>query len=571
MKVLIDNSCHIHCTAASDECVEFLRADKSDIKTAASDSHSLYRQPVHFKSPSLKPECSFRPLSLTSEMQWFKCIITLFIAAISLWSPLTASAAQVSLAWDAVESTSSADYRVYARLSGQNYGADPVWTGESSSCTINNLIDNKSYCFVVRASNINGNESDNSNEVCYQTGTTGENQPIDTDGDGMPDEWETKMGLDPSKNDADADLDGDAISNADEYELGSDPAVPADNLPPQTPTCKYPLNGDQIDSLSPEFEADAFSDSDPGDSHFRTQWRIVRAFDEVCVFDARSIYYLTKIKIPHWILESETEYYVQIRFLDKQGARSQWSEKTLFETPVDLDDRDGDGVIDTQQVNENIDLNGDGIVDTTQPDTIKCVTGSSSTGVLGLSVDNAGGTTLVSGMSNDNPKEEDVRSFNETDALPYGLFEYKVEVAEPGSSVQINIFLPSPAAADLRWHHLDIDGSWINYSAYAQFSPDRKTVTLELKDGGYGDIDGVENGVIVDRSGLMLTPQSYGGTIPSSVDWGGSGACFIGTSQKSNSVERFYLWLAGVGIAMILLGKIAAIWHEKYNEIKKLQ
>ena len=39
----------------------------------------------------------------------------------------------------------------------------------------------------------------------------------DSDGDGMPDDWETANGLDPGTNDADDDLDGDGLINIDEY------------------------------------------------------------------------------------------------------------------------------------------------------------------------------------------------------------------------------------------------------------------------------------------------------------------------------------------------------------------
>ena len=58
----------------------------------------------------------------------------------------------------------------------------------------------------------------------------GEAQPepekpvADTDGDGLPDDWETKHGLDPAQNDADADKDGDGFTNAEEFAAGTDPS-----------------------------------------------------------------------------------------------------------------------------------------------------------------------------------------------------------------------------------------------------------------------------------------------------------------------------------------------------------
>jgi len=49
------------------------------------------------------------------------------------------------------------------------------------------------------------------------------NDTVDTDQDGMPDDWETKYGLDPNVNDASADPDGDGISNLDEFRADTNP------------------------------------------------------------------------------------------------------------------------------------------------------------------------------------------------------------------------------------------------------------------------------------------------------------------------------------------------------------
>jgi len=54
---------------------------------------------------------------------------------------------------------------------------------------------------------------------------------------------------------------------------------------------------------------------------------------------------------------------------------------------------------------------------------------------------------------------------------------------------------------------------------------------VELKDGGYGDSDGVENGIIVDPGGVA------GANLSPGVDIGAGGRCFIASAAFGLSVE----------------------------------
>ena len=49
---------------------------------------------------------------------------------------------------------------------------------------------------------------------------------FDTDGDGMPDDWEIENGLNPYENDANSDFDGDGLLNIQEYQSNTDPQDP---------------------------------------------------------------------------------------------------------------------------------------------------------------------------------------------------------------------------------------------------------------------------------------------------------------------------------------------------------
>lgn len=90
--------------------------------------------------------------------------------------------------------------------------------------------------------------------------------PADTDGDGMPDVWESKNGLNPNVNDANGDLDNDGLNNLGEYlanTKANNPDTDADGLKDgvETKTGTWvSASKTGTDPLNPDTDGDGLQD-----------------------------------------------------------------------------------------------------------------------------------------------------------------------------------------------------------------------------------------------------------------------------------------------------------------------
>ena len=363
----------------------------------------------------------------------------------------------------------------------------------------------------------------------------GNNADLDDDNDGLPDEWELAYGLNPLRNDAAEDPDGDGVNNINEFNLGTAPNHYEGNFSPNPPILLAPENGAVV-GLTPRLETDQFDDPNVNDVHGKTQWQIIRASDDVPVLDVTSSNSLTSIEIPNLILEEDTEYVWQVKFLDNHDSASDWSVAGHFTTDFNNQDSNGNGIPDDQELDTTLDLDQDGIPDSEQDD-IKSVVVEGGSTQIGISIRDEDRVQSIEAFESENlaDLQPHAKSIDQPANLPYGLISFKLIVDQPGDEVEVALHLSGEAPADSTWFKYDpVDAVWSDYSAYTEFSVDRKTVYLTLVDGGFGDADGIANGIIVDPLGLGATSSPAPAEGASGGGGGGAG-CFI--SASSNSIE----------------------------------
>ncbi len=437
-------------------------------------------------------------------------------------------------------------------LISDSYGALTISAG-TLGITVCSLLD--------PAGDVDGDGTDNADEVPdHSDGSGGDIFDIDSDDDGIQDgndncpsvhnpdqlDYDTDGMGDLCDNDIDNDgldngtelvfgsssytwdTDEDGISDYDEW-AGYEEVDKPDNSRPLQPAINSPSEGATGIAANIIVTATAFADPDlvDGDYHGSSTWQIALddGFTDL-MFVKEGGTYLTSLPVSDLVLTANTLVYVRVKYTDRYGRESEWSETRSFTTAEATDDGSGNGIPDDQDVDDTVDLDGDTVADIEQPEDIKCVNTVVNNGVQ-ICVKRDTNIAFIHTVVSVDPADIDDTQ-NRPDELPAGLIRMRLETETVGAEATVIVYFSKPLTAATSWFRFDEETGWEDYSANTSESNENHAMILTLKDGGIGDSDGVENGIIVTTGGIDTALDGQGSSDSNDTDdSGSSGGCFI--------------------------------------------
>jgi hypothetical protein len=267
-------------------------------------------------------------------------------------------------------------------------------------------------------------------------------------------------------------------------------------------------------SLMPLLVIDKFIDPVTCVTHQNTRWQISEDPEFQGLVYNRNVFEADPFshQLPPGVLGPNTTYYWRANIDCSSGCASEYSATSSFTTGNADNDANGNGVPDDQELTGETDLDGDG-----QPDNqgihfrgINTVVGNAY-----VAIETSANILFLQSLNN---QDQDILEGMPVN-MPWGLINFRIETANPGDTVQVTIYFNKKAPEGSVVYKYDPVEGWIDYTEHATFAPDLKSVTIEVQDGGFGDVDGAVNGVIVDPCGIGTTAAAGGG--------GGGGGCFL--------------------------------------------
>ncbi len=355
----------------------------------------------------------------------------------------------------------------------------------------------------------------------------GDGTYYDTGGDEIYDPY-------PTSQSAGFDLDAVGVR----YESGV-------NVPPDQPLAVSPQDGAVDVPLDPVLSSGPFTDPDTptGDFHSITRWQIAldATFTDM-VLDLTSPVSLTNLNLSGSLLQTGTPYFWRLQYFDSEDAASEWSAGISFTITTVSGDTSGNGIPDKQELDPSsmVDLNDDGIPDVDQiNDQYKVLNTVLGGGQMGVAV--SGPNVVIEYLESTDPDR-----YPQGSGAPapqetlLGLISFRIKVQHAGDTETMTIYFSEPVPDDYQWNKYDPVKGWYVFPD-AEFSSDRRSLTLILTDGVGGDADGLANGTLIDPGGAGI--NSSGSEFPvipksgSSGISGGGSPCFVSTAADGQLSE----------------------------------
>jgi len=282
----------------------------------------------------------------------------------------------------------------------------------------------------------------------------------------------------------------------------------------------------------PRLETGAFVDPE-GKGHVETNWQISKdpltfsgdniVVDEITGTD------LTSWMVPSTILEPNTQYFWRVSFFNDQ-CWSTFSEVFSFTTTDQV--KEYVGGIDSQDLIATNEVKlGDDFVDAdgepVNTPTVKAFESKTDPSLqVGLIVENA--TAIINKCGSRDPMdfEDGDPDTNDVPNIESGLIEIELIVPNKGDIAQMTYHYTIPVPENFIFWKYDPNLGFYDYSEHViSISADRKSVTVEFQDGGYGDLIKESDGKIIDPAGAGEPIELAGND-----DDGGSSSsssCFI--------------------------------------------
>jgi subtilase family serine protease/photosystem II stability/assembly factor-like uncharacterized protein len=289
-----------------------------------------------------------------------------------------------------------------------------------------------------------------------------------------------------------------------------------DNQPPLQPILNTPVDGALDIAPAPVLQSMPFDDLDVNSIHSKTRWQISQTSDfSNPVFDVVSSIFLTELPVPECILAENTAYFWRVRFYDQYSSVSIFSDTMTFTTTLSQQP-----VIDDQ----TLDLDANDVFDINQSN-IQLIQMISENGYMAVQSQ----SETVS-IVNVRPVDPDNMPGigNRPVEIPFGFISFNASCPK-GAQIEVSIYFSEPLPSNARWFKFDYNTGFEDFSSHTKYLPSKNQIILTLEDGGFGDADGIANGVIVDPGGIGIAPE----TLPALKTTDSSSSCFVETCSVS--------------------------------------